>query len=187
MTNPLLKEQGLPLFSQIQPEHVEAALDATLLRNRDELAKILERTAAPDFLDTIVPLEEMEDRLHRVWSPVSHLQMVASTDEMRDVYNACLPKLSHYSTELAQNADLFKLYQAVDSTFEKADTRPEKRLLEHALRDFRLAGVDLPALIELILRVSQMLGDNPEIRELDINPVFAFEDGLKAVDACVFL
>ncbi len=145
MTNPLLKEQGLPMFSQIKPAHLEAALDATLQRNRDELTQILERTAAPDFLNTIVPLEEMEDRLHRVWSPVSHLQMVASTDEMRDVYNTCLSKLSRYSTELGQNADLFKLYQAVERSFDKTDTNPEKRLLEHALRDFRLAGVDLPA------------------------------------------
>ena len=145
MTNPLLKEQGLPLFSQIEPEHVEAALDQTLQRNRDELAQILDRATAPDFSATITPLEEMGDRLHRVWSPVSHLQMVASTDEMRDVYNACLPKLSRYGTELAQNEALFKLYKAVDSTFDESDVTPEKRLLEHALRDFHLAGVDLPA------------------------------------------
>ncbi|MHC4696679.1 MAG: acetate--CoA ligase family protein [Planctomycetota bacterium] len=49
------------------------------------------------------------------------------------------------------------------------------------------AGVDLPALVEVIQRVSQMLVDNPEIRELDINPVFAFEHGVKAVDARVFI
>jgi oligopeptidase A len=145
MTNPLLEERGLPLFSQIEPEHVEAALDQTLQRNRDELAQILGRSSEPDFPSTITPLEEMEDRLHRVWSPVSHLQMVASTDEMREVYNACLPKLSRYSTELGQNEALFKLYQTVNSAFDAADTTPQKRLLEHALRDFRLAGVDLPA------------------------------------------
>jgi len=145
MTNPLLDVQGLPLFSQIKPEHVEIALDQTLQRNRDELAQILDRDSNPDFPATIAPLEEMGDRLHRIWSPVSHLQMVASTDEMRNVYNACLPKLSRYSTELAQNEALFKLYKAVASSFDESNTTPEKRLLEHALRDFHLAGVDLPA------------------------------------------
>jgi len=145
MNNPLLEQQGLPLFSQVTPEHVEVALDQTLQRNRDELTQILARKTAPDFPTTIAQLEEMGDRLHRVWSPVSHLQMVASTDEMRDVYNACLPKLSHYSTELAQNEALFAIYQSVDRTFAATDRSPEKRLLEHALRDFHLAGVDLPA------------------------------------------
>jgi acetyltransferase len=48
-------------------------------------------------------------------------------------------------------------------------------------------GVDVAALGETIQRVSQMLVDNPEIRELDINPLFAFEHGLKAADVRVML
>ena len=49
------------------------------------------------------------------------------------------------------------------------------------------AGVDTQALAELIQRVSQMLTDNPKIRELDINPVFALPQGAKAADVRVLL
>ena len=87
MSNPLLAEQGLPSFSAILPEHIEPALDATLKRNREELEHILAQSEAPNLINAINPLEDMHDRLHRAWSPVSHLQMVASTDALRDAYN----------------------------------------------------------------------------------------------------
>jgi oligopeptidase A len=144
MTNPLLATKGIPQFSQIKPEHVEAALDETLRRNREELEQILNRTDEPSFADSIAPVEEMGDRLHRTWAPVSHLHGVANSDELRKVYNACLPKLSRYSTELAQNEKLFEIYRKVDSRLNAAEQPVEKHLLEHALREFRLAGVALP-------------------------------------------
>jgi oligopeptidase A len=145
MTNPLLDEQGLPRFSQIKPAQIEAALDATLDRNRAELETLLASTASPNFAASILPLEDMQDRLHRAWAPVSHLQMVASTDELREVYNRCLPKLSRYATEIAHNEQLYKLYKQVETTLDEAAGPQKHSLLEHALRDFRLAGVNLPA------------------------------------------
>lgn len=143
MTNPLLDQQELPRFSEVRPEHIEPALDAILAQNRAELEQLIEASDAPDFASAIVPLEEMHDRLHRVWSPVSHLQMVANSDELRDAYNRCLPKLSRYSTELAQDERLFHLYKSVSEQLNGADSA-ESMLLQHALRDFHLAGVDLP-------------------------------------------
>ena len=144
MTNPLLAEQGLPRFSEIQPEHIEPALDATLKRNREELEHILAQPETPDLINAINPLEEMHDRLHRTWSPVSHLQMVASTDAMRDAYNNCLPKLSRYATEMAQDERLYKLYKHIDENPDTTADKDVNSLVKHALRDFRLAGVDLP-------------------------------------------
>jgi oligopeptidase A len=144
MNNPLLAETGLPAFSQIKAEHVEAALDEVLRRNREELEALLASDAKPDFLNAIAPLEEMHDRMHRTWSPVSHLQMVSTTDELRDAYNRCLPKLARYSTELAQDQRLFNLYKTVNDDLSEAADTPESKLLEHALRDFHLAGVNLP-------------------------------------------
>jgi oligopeptidase A len=145
MSNPLLAEQGLPSFSAILPEHVEPALDATLKRNREELEHILAQSEAPNLSNAINPLEEMHDRLHRAWSPVSHLQMVASTDALRDAYNNCLPKLSRYATEMAQDERLYKLYKDVADNLDAEADSEVSSLLEHALRDFRLAGVNLPS------------------------------------------
>ena len=44
-------------------------------------------------------------------------------------------------------------------------------------------GVDRQKLIEIILRLSQLVTDLPEIKEMDLNPVMAVEDGAFAVDA----
>ena len=143
MNNPLLEESGLPRFSAIRPEHVEPALHETLERNRNELEALLNGGNQSDFAATIAPLEEMMDRLHRAWAPVNHLHMVANNDELRDAYNRCLPVLSDYTTELAQDERLFKLYNNVN---EKLGNRQpiEAKLLEVSLREFQLAGVDLP-------------------------------------------
>ncbi len=145
MTNPLLETTGLPHFSQIQPRHVEAALDEVLQHNRAELERLLadQDSGTPDFDSAILPLEELHERLHRVWSPVSHLQMVVNSDELRDAYNRCLPKLSRYSTEVAQDERLYRLFKTVAEQSGSADAA-RSMLLEHALRDFHLAGVDLP-------------------------------------------
>jgi oligopeptidase A len=143
MNNPLLEESGLPRFSAIRPEHVEPALAATLERNRTELEALLNNSAEADFAGTIAPLEEMMDRLHRAWAPVNHLHMVANSDALRDAYNRCLPVLSDYTTELAQDERLFQLYNKVSEGLGKKKS-VEAKLLEVSLRDFQLAGIDLP-------------------------------------------
>ncbi len=62
------------------------------------------------------------------------------------------------------------------------------------IRGFRLlTGVrgappaDLGALEDVLLRVSRLATDFPDIAELDLNPVLAFADGVRAVDARVML
>ncbi len=144
MTNPLLEQDGLPAFSQIKPEHVEPAIDQLLADNRKHMAELLEATAEPSWGNLVEPIEEWEDRLGRVWSPVSHMNSVVNSDELRAAYNACLPKLSDYSTEMGQNEKLYAAYKAV---FEKTDDLDptQRKVLDNALRDFHLSGVDLPA------------------------------------------
>ena len=143
MTNPLLNMQDLPAFSKIKPEHVEEAIDALLADNRKAIDDLLKSVDEPDWFNLIEPIEEMDDRLSRAWSPVSHMNSVVNSDELREAYNACLPKLSEYSTELGQNLELFKAYEAV---YEKSDNLDDaqKKVLENALKDFRLSGIDLP-------------------------------------------
>jgi len=87
----------------------------------------------------------MHHRLARAWSPVGHLNGVMNGDELRAAYNACLPLLTAYHTELAQNEQLCAAYQRVMDQ-EGARLEPaQRKLLDNALRDFRLAGVSLPA------------------------------------------
>src|SRR5512139_4316256 len=115
MTNPLLTDAPLPRFRQIAASHVEPAIRQLLEQNRAAIAALLE--AGADRWDTlVVPLERMHHRLARAWSPAGHLNGVMNNDELRAAYNACLPLLTAYHTELAQNERLCAAYQRVMDT-----------------------------------------------------------------------
>src|SRR5262245_42203089 len=143
MTNPLLEIDSLPAFGRIKAEHAVPALSAVLAQNRASLEELTAQPR-PTFASLVVPVEELSYRLSRVWSPIAHLNGVANSPEMRAAYNECVPLLTDYTSELGQNAALQKAYAAVLET-ERGSLEPaEVKLLENALRDFRLAGVDLP-------------------------------------------
>lgn len=144
MSNPLLDTSSLPRFADIAPEHVVPALEQLIATQRSKLEKLLEDTTEPDFDSLVAPLEDMEHELSRVWSPVSHLQGVLGSREWRDAYNAALPILTEYGTELSQNARLQQAYARVDSGLPDDASEARRSAVAHALRDFRLAGVDLP-------------------------------------------
>ena len=99
MDNPLLETDGLPSFSRIAPEQVEPAVDQLLAACRARIEQLTSRTDVPTWDSFVEPLEEIDDRLSRAWSPVGHLNSVMNSDELRVAYNACLPKLSEYGTE----------------------------------------------------------------------------------------
>ncbi|SDQ02366.1 oligopeptidase A [Ectopseudomonas guguanensis] len=145
--NPLLQDFDLPPYSQIKPEHVEPAVDQILADSRAAIAKLLEaQQANPSWDGLVLALDELGARLGRAWSPVSHLNSVCNSPELRAAYEACLPKLSEYWTEMGQNKPLFQAYEALAQSPAAAGFDvAQKTILEHALRDFRLSGIDLPA------------------------------------------
>ena len=146
-TNPLLQAFDLPPYSAIRPEHVEPAVEQILADNRAAMSHLLEQQAAdPSWDGLVLALDELGARLGRAWSPVSHLNAVCNSAELRAAYEACLPKLSEYWTEIGQNQPLFQAYQALaESPAAAGFDVAQKTILEHALRDFRLSGIDLPA------------------------------------------
>ena len=121
------------------------ALSELIAAHRQKLDELLANTPKPDFDSLVAPLEEMDHELSRVWSPVSHLQGVLGSREWRNAYNEALPLLTEYGTELSQNAELQQAYAAVGQELTDASGPARHSVVEHALRDFRLAGVDLPA------------------------------------------
>jgi len=148
MTNPLLGDQLLPRFDAIRPEHAEPAIRGLLAENRARLAQIA-AVEAPSFASVVEPLEEMNHRLQRAWSPVSHLNAVVNSAPLREQYNLCLPLLTEYQTDLAQSEPLYRACATIAQR-EAATLDPvQRRVVDNLLRDFRLAGVALePALKE---------------------------------------
>ena len=143
MGNPLLVAEGLPPFRHIAPEQIKPALDKVLKQNRDWLVQRLAQTQAPDWDNLVYPLNEQANQLERLWSPVSHLNAVANTEALRQVYNANLPRLSDYHTEMGQNLALFEAIQQVRSEDECLDAA-QRKALDDSLLSFRLSGVNLP-------------------------------------------
>jgi oligopeptidase A len=134
----------LPAFSSIRIANIEPVLRELLDAHRAQLAALLARPE-PSWDSLVVPLEEMHHRLARTWSPVGHMNGVVNSDELRAAYNACLPLLTAWHTELAQNERLYRAYETILANEGKQLTAGQRKLLQNALRDFRLAGVALPA------------------------------------------
>jgi oligopeptidase A len=143
MSNPLLQIDSLPAFDRIEASQARPAMTAVLAENRARLADLTAQPR-PTFDSLVAPVEELSYRLSRVWSPIGHLNAVANSAPMREAYNECVPLLTAYSSELGQNAALQAGYGYVLKN-EAADLEPDQiKVVENALRDFRLAGVDLP-------------------------------------------
>ena len=144
MSNPLLENLTLPAFSRIRPEHVEPAIDQLLEEHRALLQSLLEQPGGHTWETLFQPLEDKDDQINRAWSPVSHLHSVADNDVLRQAYNACLPKLTDHATELGQNEDLFRASKALaeNDEYSRLDIS-RQQIIRNALRDFRLAGIDL--------------------------------------------
>lgn len=134
---------NLPNFSSIKPEQIELKLDGILTANRQAIAKLLEQDHFT-WDNLLQPLEDTDDKLDAYWSLVSHLHAVMDNDKLREAYNACLPKLAEYSTEVGHNKKLFAAIESIAKgpDFSKFDSAQQK-VVEHALRDFKLAGVAL--------------------------------------------
>ena len=159
MNNPLLEPYVLPPFSEIRPEHVEPAIDKVIADARSKIDALLQSLTEPTWETLVVPMEELDVTIDRVWSPVSHMNSVVNSEDLRKAYNACLPKLSEFATELGQNEALYQAYKKIQDgpEYQKLDTA-QKKVIDNAVRDFRLSGVELPqAEREQFKKLSQQL------------------------------
>lgn len=146
MSNPLLTFTDLPPFSQIKPEHVKPAVEQVIEACRNKIEQVLEGNTSPSWDNLVAPIEEVDDRLSRIWSPVSHMNSVVNSDELRDAYESCLPALSEYGTWVGQHKGLFEAYKAIKaSEVFSALNQAQQKTITDALRDFELSGIGLPA------------------------------------------
>jgi hypothetical protein len=137
---PAARPAGLPAFPASGPPTSSRPSG----RSSTEPARVEEILAAaepPRWDNLVVPLEALEHRLARVWAPVGHLNAVQNTEALRKAYNACLPLLSDYSSELGQHEGLFRAFERVLAEEGERLAAGQRKILEDALRDFRLAGV----------------------------------------------
>jgi oligopeptidase A len=147
LSNPLLDFSGLPRFSAIKPAHVGPAMEQLLAEARAAMRAA--EIALATWQDFVRPLENATERLSRAWGQIEHLHGVLDSPALREAYNASLPKITQFWTELGQNPRLFENYRALKAAAAFAQYPPaRKKLVENALRDFRLGGAELPEAVK---------------------------------------
>ena len=167
--NPLLDFSGLPRFPDFRPDQVAPAVAQLLAENRALIERASLPQASATWDDFVGPLEDANERLSRAWGMVGHLNAVMNSPELREAYNASLPKITQYYTELGQHEGLFGKFRALKASaaFESL-TRAQRKIVENELRDFRLGGAGLPprqkarfmAIRERLSELSSRFSDN---------------------------
>jgi oligopeptidase A len=143
--NPLLDFSGLPRFAEVKSEHVAPAVEQLLEENRALVTRLLADAPVPTWDNFMQPMDDANERLSRAWGQVGHLNAVMNSPELREVYNANLPKITQYYAELGQNLDLFNKVKAIRNGKEFATlSSARQKIIENELRDFRLGGAELP-------------------------------------------
>lgn len=144
MQNPLFNASALPLFQQIKPEHALPAIQQLLQESQQEIETLTQMHDVPTWQNLMEPLENISARIHDVWSPIGHLNAVTNTPEWRDAYNACLPGLTEFSTNLGQNRALYEKILQLSQSKECAQLdKTQQKIIRDQLRDFKLSGVAL--------------------------------------------
>jgi oligopeptidase A len=136
----------------------------------------------PNWLNALAPIDDALDDIHRFFSPISHLNAVKNSPELREVYESCLQKLSAFYTELGQREDLYQLHLKINENLDEKSTPAapiKKQALKLSLRDFRLSGVHLPSekkakLMEIEQKLSE-LSSSFSNHVLDCTDEFALE------------
>lgn len=141
----MINQGLLPTFSNIIPAEIEPTLKQIIEQNQQQLQAILAQKPHFSWQNLFVPLQEMDNRLNKMWSPVAHLYAVQESEALRSAYNACLPLLTDYHTSLLQNEELYAAIQALAASPEAHTwSAAQHKVINNELRDFRLAGVGLP-------------------------------------------
>jgi len=144
--NPLLDFSGLPRFTEFKPEYVTPAVDQLLVDCRAAVAHAMDDATPAEWDAFASPMDDANEKLGRAWGQVSHLHSVMDSPELREVYNANLPKITIYFAELGQNEALFGKFKALAASAGFAALNmAQKKIVENELRDFRLGGAELPA------------------------------------------
>ncbi len=145
MDNPLLDFTALPRFADVRPDHITPAVDQVLANARAVVAAVTQPDTPASWDALMAPLADATEKISWVWDPVSHLNAVVNTPELREAYNSNLAKLSEFYTELGQNLALFAKVKALAASADYAGLSAARRqIIEHQLRDFRLSGAELP-------------------------------------------
>ena len=157
MTNPLLAVWdtpfGLPPFDLISDDDFAPAVDAALAEARANIAVIAANSEPASFANTIEALERADATLGRVLGAFYSLAGADSNAAREALQRDFAPKLSAYSSEVAENKELFARVEELWQTRETLDlTDEQQRVLMLSRRQFVRSGALLEGEAAIALR-----------------------------------
>ena len=146
--NPFAKASALtlqaPAFDKIKDEDFKPAIEEGIRQQQEEIEKISNNTAAPDFENTLVALEKTGSMLQRVNNVFSLLAGANTNPVLQQVQEDEAAKLAANDDAIYLNSKLFQRIISVDAQKEKYKLDPESlRLLQYYKLKFELAGANL--------------------------------------------
>jgi len=123
---------------------MSTALCKVLSENILLIKKIESSKEKPGWANFVTPLQQINEKLSRVWSQINHLNSVMNSDELRLVYNKNLNKITKYHSDLSQNELIYKKFKKIhsDEIFTKL-SRSQKKIITDEITGFQLGGVGL--------------------------------------------
>ncbi|MBP6017987.1 MAG: M3 family metallopeptidase [Burkholderiaceae bacterium] len=144
-TNPLLAPVAeLIDYAAVRPEHILPAVSELINQTRLAVEQVAQPSQDATWDTIIEPVQEISERLWRAWSVAGHLNAVVNTPELREAYNSGLPLITEFSTWVGLHAGLYAQYKRLKAAPEFTQLPAvRQRIIDLALRDFRLSGVEL--------------------------------------------
>jgi len=146
LSNPLLNfGRGIPEYSAVKPKDIAPAISFLLKEARSAVSLATDPSTPCTWNALSEPLEDATESLGRSWGIISHLNSVADTPELRAAYGEMLPEVTAFFSSLSQNLALYEKFKQLRNNSEFSELKPaQKKVIENALRDFRLGGAELP-------------------------------------------
>lgn len=130
-----------PDFAAVLSADIKQQVSVIIEHNQQQLSQLLDQQI-PTWDNFIIPFAELENSLHSYWSTVSHLHAVLGTDKLKQAYKETNPLVVAYYVDLSTNYQLYQTYQQLLTTNQQLSAEQRKYLTD-AIRDFKLAGVEL--------------------------------------------
>ena len=146
------------MFQTFQLENLDTfpqQLETLLNAQRKKIDEITKKSET-GYGSILKPLQDLDEELNLFFTPLSHLNSVMNSEETQKAYEASLPLLSKFSSEMAQNVPLFQKIEQI-----RTDDPQQQTVVKYDVRDFRLSGIDLPEkekkrLEEISLQLSEL-------------------------------
>lgn len=156
----------VPQFDQITLAELKQKIESCIAEGQKFLNELTETPdSAQEQLAILEHVDTLENNMSEAWGILSHLNAVKNNAETREVYQALLPGLSEYYTQLGQHTALYQTYQHVHDAPVFTDLpTAQQSAIKLALRDFKLSGVALEGeakkrYAEISARLSQLSSD----------------------------